>query len=495
MCQDYIRVDTAKLRYESGGKSRTMELLWGDQVEVLQNDGATATIRARSRTGTVAASALGGEPLLEVYIIDVGQGDGVLIVTPDRRHVLVDGGYIRERQPTGKNAADFVDWKFARDYRQSTIKLDAMIASHCDADHYGGLWDLLSFEGKAREELDARNIEVDVLYHAGVSWWENPNGPRWLGPMEEIDGEDYLTQLLGDEDHVRQCLNGGAGPQLQGEWARFMQTALDRGCDIRRLSHEDGWVPGFEPDEAGENATLRIIAPVVWDDGTGRPMVRAYTRSKSQNTNGHSLLLSLGYGRTRILLTGDLNKRSMQAIMQDAEAADLACDVAKGCHHGSDDIAYSFLQAMGPSATVISSGDNEGHAHPRPTVVAASAQTGHVEIHNDEMRTPLIYSTEISRSIDIGKLLRIDCADYPVNGDSVDVALDPKSKANLNYEVVKAGDLRPKKIRRRYHKNTRVVDAVTYGLVNVRTDGRKILCATLNEKQDKWEVETFQSRF
>jgi len=205
--------------------------------------------------------------------------------------------------------------------------------------------------------------------------------------------------------------------------------------------------------------------------------------------------LSLGYGRTRILLTGDLNKRSMQAIMQDAEAADLACDVAKGCHHGSDDIAYSFLQAMGPSATVISSGDNEGHAHPRPTVVAASAQTGHVEIHNDEMRTPLIYSTEISRSIDIGKLLRIDCADYPVNGDSVDVALDPKSKANLNYEVVKAGDLRPKKIRRRYHKNTRVVDAVTYGLVNVRTDGRKILCATLNEKQDKWEVETFQSRF
>ena len=42
---------------------------------------------------------------------------------------------------------------------------------------------------------------------------------------------------------------------------------------------------------------------------------------------------------------------------------------------------------------------------------------------------------------------------------------------------------------------TRVVHSTTYGLVNVRTDGRKILCATMNEKKDTWDVETFESRF
>lgn len=150
---------------------------------------------------------------------------------------------------------------------------------------------------------------------------------------------------------------------------------------------------------------------------------------------------------------------------------------------------------MGASATVISSGDNEGHAHPRPTIVAASAQTGHVTIDRDEMKTPLVYSTEISRSADIGKLLSITDDQYPHGGQDIAVKIEPKDFATLNYEVVKAGDLNPKKVTRPYFRNTRVVDAVTYGLVNVRTDGTKILCATMNEKKFKWEIETFRSRF
>lgn len=52
---------------------------------------------------------LGSKALLEVYFIDVGQGDGILIKTPDGRHVMIDGGFPRRNQPIGKNAADFVD--------------------------------------------------------------------------------------------------------------------------------------------------------------------------------------------------------------------------------------------------------------------------------------------------------------------------------------------------------------------------------------------------
>jgi hypothetical protein len=40
-----------------------------------------------------------------------------------------------------------------------------------------------------------------------------------------------------------------------------------------------------------------------------------------------------------------------------------------------------------------------------------------------------------------------------------------------------------------------VVAGLIYGLVNVRTDGEKILCATLNEKDNTWQVKTFLSRF
>jgi len=44
-------------------------------------------------------------------------------------------------------------------------------------------------------------------------------------------------------------------------------------------------------------------------------------------------------------------------------------------------------------------------------------------------------------------------------------------------------------------KKLKVVDSIVYGLVNIRTDGNKILCATLNEGKNKWEINTFRSRF
>jgi len=40
-----------------------------------------------------------------------------------------------------------------------------------------------------------------------------------------------------------------------------------------------------------------------------------------------------------------------------------------------------------------------------------------------------------------------------------------------------------------------VVGGLIYGLINVRTDGDKILCATLDEQDNSWRIKTFISRF
>ncbi len=493
MTTKFISEDTTPLYVAASGNKKLLELLWGDQVRLLEAGASRSKVRARGKTGFVKNTALDGESLLEVYFIDVGQGDGILIRTPDGRHIMIDGGYKRESQPTGKNAADFVDWKFARDYGLKQIHLDVMMASHNDADHYGGLADLLDIDQS--EELEAKDVRVDVFYHAGVAWWINPaNGKRWLGPTSP--DKKFLTQLMGNRLQVLDALKVNANPKLQGEWGEFMEKATKAitidgsATPIHRLSQLDGHVPGF--DGSNDSVAIRILAPFE-SQVDGKPVLHNYGSTASKNTNGNSLLLRLDYKRSRILLTGDLNAASQQTLLEDytGDRIEFLCDVAKSCHHGSDDVSYEFLSAMRPGVTVISSGDNEGHDHPRPDVVAASATTGFLEISRDRIVTPLVYSTELARSINLGKPTRLTVSDP--TGVKV-VEEKNLGTVKIDAEVTKAGDLNPSSVTRRL-SSTYIVAGLIYGLINVRTDGEKILCATLNEKDNTWQVKKFTSRF
>jgi len=468
-------------------------LLWGDQVKVLKAGTPRSKARARGKEGYVDDSALGDESLLEVYFIDVGQGDSVLIRTPDGRHIMIDGGSKRASQPTGKSAADFVDWKFAKDYGLDRIHLDVMMASHCDADHYGGLSDLLNVD--EINELDAKGIEVDAFYHAGVAWWVNPtSGERWLGSTSA--DKKFLTQLMGERPQVVAALKQDADPKLQGDWAKFMKnvtstkTSSGSSTPIHRLSHIDGYLPKF--DGSGNGFAIRVLAPFE-TKVDNRPALHNYGSAASKNTNGNTLLLRLDYKRSRILLTGDLNADSQRSLLDDlaGNRIEFQCDVAKACHHGSDDVSYEFLSAIRPAVTVISSGDNEGYDHPRPAIIAASATTGYLEISADRIVTPLVYSTELARSINLGKPIKVTVSD--AIKDTV-VEEDKLDTVRVDAKVTKVGDLKPTTVTRTLD-GAYIVAGLVYGLVNVRTDGEKILCATLNEKDNTWQIKKVTSRF
>ena len=493
MAVQYVSTDTTPLFEAATGNKKLLELLWGDHLTVLSVAGSRTKVSTRGKTGFVDPDAIGDESLLEVYFIDVGQGDGVLIRTPDNRHIMLDGGFDRTKQPTGKNAADFVDWKFAKDYGLNQIHLDAMIASHNDADHYGGLSDLL--DTSQSTELDTDEILVDAFYHAGVGWWVNPmTHTRWLGPT--TDDKKFLTQLMDKRAQVVAALKNDAEPKLQGEWADFMKnvtkakTIAGASTPIQRLSQVNRYLPGF--DGSNGDVAIRILAPFETTI-SGKPSLHNFGSSASKNTNGNSLLLRLDYGRSRILLTGDLNTDSQRSLLEDyaGNRMEFLCDVAKACHHGSDDVSYEFLSAMRPAVTVISSGDNEGHDHPRPGIVAASATTGHLEISEDQIVTPLVYSTELARSIALGKPRKVTVTR---DGETTTIEAAQLNTIEIEAKTTKAGDLRPTTVKRRLDR-TQIVTGLIYGLVNVRTDGKTILCATLNEKDHTWQVKKIISRF
>ncbi|ULC60826.1 hypothetical protein MBM09_07455 [Flaviramulus sp. BrNp1-15] len=490
----YLKTNTSKVYTSSKGTKVLLEALWGDRIELVNNNKVNGRYKVNVRWAKnvyIKADDLGDNPLLELYFIDVGQGDGVLIVTPERKHLLIDGGYKRSKQPHGKSAADFVDWKFKKEYKQDTIELDAMICSHCDADHYGGLWDLLNPNEHEQQELDTSKTNVKNFYHAGISWWKSAEKSRFLG--DETGG--VMHDLLTGKTSIKNGLKQNADLKLQGEWADFLKTIIASDADVKRLAHNPDkgfkYLEGFEEDK---DTAIKILGPIE-NTLNGKPVLKDLG-SYSKNTNGNSVLLRVDYGRSRILLTGDLNKKSQRHIIDSlaGNLIELAADVVKSCHHGSDDCSYEFLQYVNAAATVISSGDDETHAHPRPNIVAASGVTGFKKIVNDEMVTPLIYSTEISRSLRMGDPYEVNSKNYQTPDGKIDVVLDNEAKTNIRYKHTASGALNPTD-KVKTMSRLKVVDGIVYGLVNVRTDGEKILCATLNEGKSKWEIKTFTSRF
>lgn len=73
-----------------------------------------------------------GELPMRVHFIDVGQGDSMLIETPENQTILIDGG----EPDSGERLVEYLR-------EQKIEEIDLMIATHPDFDHIGGLIEVL----------------------------------------------------------------------------------------------------------------------------------------------------------------------------------------------------------------------------------------------------------------------------------------------------------------------------------------------------------------
>ena len=106
-------------------------------------------LRELYRYGLLLVLAIGGlfatvsefqtqTEFLAVHFLDVGQGDAILIQTPDGYEVLIDGGATSQIIKGLSERQSFFDQR-----------VDVVIATHPDTDHIGGLVDVLG-----RYEID-----------------------------------------------------------------------------------------------------------------------------------------------------------------------------------------------------------------------------------------------------------------------------------------------------------------------------------------------------
>lgn len=131
---------------------------------------------------------------LHVIFCDVGQGDGILIVTPDHKHILNDGGPDQKILDCLSRHLPFGD-----------RTIDLMLLTHPHADHFFGMFDVLQryhVKSFATEELDNKTASfqefLKLLKAKSVKQHRVLTGDKWqVGNVRlEVVGptETYLHQ-------------------------------------------------------------------------------------------------------------------------------------------------------------------------------------------------------------------------------------------------------------------------------------------------------------
>lgn len=457
-------------REPKGGK--VQQLLWGDHVRLLgERTGEWVKVKSRRETGWMNEKDLQKERLLEVCFVDIGQGDGSFLVLPDDSFMLVDAG-------ESDNMLRFLSWRFnLRNNPNRKIPIRQAVISHPDQDHYKGFSPLFA----------SNQFEFDVVYHNGIV---ERSGDDVLGPVETSGGRRYLMDVITDPDALRERL---ADPAFVGakQYPKMLAKALKAGVvkQFCGIDAESGHLPGFGPEK---ELSIQVLGPCAEKIGDTKSL--RWLGDPGKTKNGHSVVLKLTYRKVRLMLGGDLNVPAEHHLLSahtglDVPARDdlaaqdalvsaarriFEADVAKACHHGSADFTSLYLRAVNPVATVISSGDDEPHAHPRPDAIGAFGKFGRGE-------RPLVFSTELARSsnenIREPRALRRDVEELYQRREELE---DPDRRATVDAAIDKL-----------LGKLERSV--AVYGLINVRTDGRRIVLSQKLERKraqtsEEWDV-------
>lgn len=135
---------------------------------------------------------------VDVVFFDVGQGDAALVSFPSGRHVLVDAGPRNPYFDAGRSVI------LPHLQRYGIDRLDAVVVSHGDADHLGGLPAILRVVPVRRlvmnppAETTALTREVDHL----IDSLSVPRRPAYAGDTLAIDSAARI-QVLGPPGRSR----------------------------------------------------------------------------------------------------------------------------------------------------------------------------------------------------------------------------------------------------------------------------------------------------
>ncbi len=144
-----------------------------------------------------------------VTFLDVAQGDAAVIESSGGRTIVVDTGY------TGREVVDFLRYKGIKE-------VDALVITHADKDHSGGLWNLLSsipvkevwdngflrYSPQPGQEILHRRLEGGDILTAGESRFLVLHPRRGYYSISEAEDNNYSLVLRFQDRDLKVLFTG-----------------------------------------------------------------------------------------------------------------------------------------------------------------------------------------------------------------------------------------------------------------------------------------------
>ncbi len=279
---------------------------------------------------------------LTMTMINVGQGDSVLLELPDGKTMLIDGG---KNGTFGKDsggerfgiAQAILDVLAGKDITE----LDYVLLTHTDSDHCGSLDDVIN--------SDSVLVHTVYMPYVKSGYADDPLAK----------GKTKVSESLGKIE-----------PQSISTryYDAFVESVVKEGSEI--VYSEAGTVI------EGEGYRMTFVTP----DPSQYSGVKS---GDAKAINNVSPIILLEYPTVRVMLTGDAAKKGEQVFLDNYVnmGLDVDVDVLKAGHHGSKESSNSFfLDVIKPEYVVISAGYGNTYNHPEKETLDRFAAIG-AEVH------------------------------------------------------------------------------------------------------------------